>query len=197
MPFDFLLKMSIKDDMLRDNYIGVTTDQGRAQKALEYVNKHKASSKGWWLLVGRWSEWPNDDVVPLPITTTTKIPEIIGFWKITYVSLVYEDPNGIIYTAGSNFTAIEPTTYQQVTDIKANSVLLSTTLNHYPYETYFTYRILGICTSITPSVNIPVENEMFIDAEKVENYFLDWYANCKPVNVYNQASYKVNIIRTF
>lgn len=183
--------------MLRENYIGVATDLGRAQRALDYVNRHRNNSKGWWLLVGRWSEWPSEDVVPLPITTTTKIPEVIGFWKIAEVNLVYEDPNGIIYTPELKFTAVEPSTYQQVTDIKANSVLLSTTIDSVSYGESFNFRIIGICTSISLGIDVAIENRMFLEAEEVNDYFLEWYANCKAVTVSNDANYKLNIIRSF
>jgi hypothetical protein len=195
MPFDFLIKDRRK--MLRENYIGVPTDLGRAQRALDYVNRHRNTHKGWWLLVGRWSAWPNEDMVPLPITTTTKIPEVIGFWKITEVNLVYEDPNGILYTPELNFTAVEPTSYQRVTDIRANSVLLSTNIDSVSHGDSFTFRILGICTSISLGVEVPIENRTFLEAEEVNDYFLEWYANSKPVTVSNNAEYKVNIIRSF
>jgi hypothetical protein len=195
MPFDFLIKD--RREMLRENYIGVPTDLGKAQRALDYVNKYKTSSNGWWLLVGRRSEWPNEDVVPFPISTVSKIPDIIGFWKIGYVNLVYKDPEGIVYTPDLNFSVGNNNTHESVKDIRASSVLLSSIIDSVSYEESFTFRILGICTSIILQPKVQIKNRTFLKAEEVNDYFLEWYANSKPVSVSNNAEYKVNIIRSF
>jgi hypothetical protein len=197
MSFDFLTMGLKRREMLRDNYIGVPTEIGKAQRALDYVNKYRNSINGWWLLVGRRSEWPNEDVVPLPIPTVSKIPDVVGFWKLRYVNLVYKDPNGKIYTPDLNFNTAETNNYEEVLDTRASAVLLSTSVDADSYGDSFTFRILGICTSISLSADVDIKNKMYLKTEEVSSYFLDWYANCKAVSVSNNDDYKVNIIRSF
>ena len=176
----------------------ITSMQSKCKSASSFVSSYISQQYGYWIGIGQSNPWLNDDLPPIPSIAITTIPNVIGFVYVDTCVSIYPNSTGSIVTATQNYVPITNTDPSVLAGYKANLVYIEAILTPGSLASGSTYRVKGLCTSITFSTPPgSLTSGTFVPSSNVTSYYLDWISLHSPVDAPSSSNHVIQIIKEF